>query len=88
MGSRFSLIHVRDLVDAAVTALNDSRARGVYYVSDGQAYSWQEVGKHASEILGVRYRTIRVPIALAIMGAGVVGHFNALLLRSIGCIQV
>ena len=69
--TRFSLIHVKDLVDATILALNDPRARGVYYLSDGRAYSWQDLGSRASEILGVRYRTIRVPIALAVMGAAI-----------------
>ena len=78
--TRFSLIHVADLVDATILALNDSRARGVYYLSDGTPYSWQDVGGNAAGILGIRYRTIRLPIALAMMGAAI-GEIGSRLTR-------
>lgn len=68
-GAVFSLIHVHDLVDAAILALNDSRARGVYYTSDGVRHSWHEIGAAAASILGVRARGIPIPIAIAWLAA-------------------
>ena len=59
--SRFSLIHVADLVSAALLALETPGARGLYYLSDGEAHSWEDVGRRASEILGVRPRRLRIP---------------------------
>lgn len=61
-GARFSLIHVRDLVDAATLALHDPRARGTYYLGDGCSHSWEDVGQAAAQILGTRPRSIRVPL--------------------------
>ena len=56
---RFSLIHVGDLVDAALKA-EEVGARGTYYVSDGDEYSWSEVGELAAQLMAVQVRTVRV----------------------------
>jgi nucleoside-diphosphate-sugar epimerase len=67
----FSLIHVQDLAHAAVLALENPAARGLYYLSDGQAHSWQSVGRRSVQVLGAKARTLRVPIFVtAIVAAG------------------
>lgn len=69
--ARFSLIHVTDLARASMIALRDERARGVYYLSDGRAHSWQEIGQMIGRALGIRVREIRVPMILAKLAAAV-----------------
>jgi dihydroflavonol-4-reductase len=56
---RFSLIHVGDLVDAALKAA-EVGARGTYYVSDGDEYTWSEVGELAAQLMAAQVRTVRV----------------------------
>ncbi len=70
-GSLFSLIHVDDLTQATMLALSDPAARGLYYVSDGSAYSWQDIGALAASTLGVRTRGVPIPTALAWVAAAV-----------------
>lgn len=57
-----SLIHVQDLVTAMLRAAEEPRKNGpVYFVTDGNVYSWEEVARIASGLLGITPRTIRVP---------------------------
>jgi nucleoside-diphosphate-sugar epimerase len=65
---RFSLIHVEDLIDAALKAV-DAGARGTYYVSDGDEYSWSEVGDLAAQLMAAPVRTVRVPRFAATLAA-------------------
>ena len=37
-----------------------SEARGTYYVSDGDEYSWSEVGELAAQLMAAQVRTVRV----------------------------
>jgi nucleoside-diphosphate-sugar epimerase len=67
----FSLIHVGDLARASVLALHDDRARGLYYLSDGRAHSWQDIGRMIGRSLGIRVRPIRVPMILAKVAAAI-----------------
>jgi nucleoside-diphosphate-sugar epimerase len=77
--SRFSLIHVQDLARATLQALEVPGARGVYYLSDRHAHSWEHVGRRAMEVLGGKARTLRVPIfvtGLVALGAELGGRLT------------
>jgi nucleoside-diphosphate-sugar epimerase len=54
-----------------VLALRDERAHGVYYLSDGRAHSWQNIGQLIGRALGIRVREIRFPMFLAKLAAAV-----------------
>ncbi|MFQ5481289.1 MAG: NAD-dependent epimerase/dehydratase family protein [Nitrospinaceae bacterium] len=62
-GSRFlSLIYVHDLVEAMLRAASGAgESPGVYFVTDGRVYSWEDVGKTAASILAVQPRTLVLP---------------------------
>lgn len=70
-GARLSMIFVEDLIDGAL----DAAARGVvgtYYICDGGAYTWNEIGELAGEIMDVSVRPIRIPepVSFSIAVAG------------------
>jgi nucleoside-diphosphate-sugar epimerase len=68
-GATFSMIHVSDLVDATVQALECPQARGVYVVGDGEAHRWEDIGELVGRTLGKRLHMVRVPIAAAWLAA-------------------
>ena len=68
-GATFSLIHVYDLVDATIAALEHASADGIYTVSDGEAHRWEDVGGVIARTLGKRLRSFRIPIPLAWLAA-------------------
>lgn len=68
-GAVFSLIHVDDLVAATTLALHHAGANGVYYASDGERHSWQDIGARAASILGVRVRALSIPLAVTWVAA-------------------
>lgn len=55
--ARFSLIYVSDLVDASVRVAEQG-VRGTYYVDDGRAHTWQEIGDLAGSLMDVTPRRI------------------------------
>lgn len=61
-GNHLSLIHVSDLAEAAFLSAQDQRARGAYYVSDGKVHTWEDVGTLAAGLIGVKVRTVRIPM--------------------------
>ena len=63
-GARIAMIYVLDLVDAAVAAAEHA-VDGVYYLSDGEAHTWEEVGRLAGELMDANLREIRVPAAMS-----------------------
>lgn len=75
----FSLIHVHDLARAALLAMESPAARGLYYLSDRQAHSWEHVGRRTAEVLGTKVRTVHVPIfvtAVLALGAEIGGRLT------------
>lgn len=71
--ARFSMMHVQDLVDAAVTSAEGS-VRGTYYLNDGEVHTWPEVGEKAGALMDVQPRAIRIPRALTyVMALGAEG---------------
>jgi dihydroflavonol-4-reductase len=59
-----SLVHGRELAQAC-RFLAESGARGIFNVSDGGLYAWEDVGAAASRVLGRRLRPLRVPATVA-----------------------
>lgn len=60
-----SLIHVQDLVRAMVQAAVRFPGNGeIFFVTDGKAYSWEDVAAVATQVLEVRARTLVVPESL------------------------
>jgi nucleoside-diphosphate-sugar epimerase len=68
-GATFALVHVRDLVDVTMRAVENPAARGIYTVSDGEVHRWEEIGALVGRVLGKRLRTVRIPITVAWLAA-------------------
>lgn len=65
---RYSIIHVEDLAEAMALALENGRhvegmqgGQGVYHVSDGGVYTWEELIRRAGQALG-RENTVVLPV--------------------------
>ena len=57
-----SLIYVKDLVDAMVTAAeNPVGQENIFFITDGNNYSWDEVAQTAMNIIGVKAKTVVIP---------------------------
>ncbi len=65
----FSMIHVSDLIDATLGALESPLARDVYVVGDGEVHRWEDGGDMVGRILGQHLRMVRIPIAAAWLAA-------------------
>lgn len=62
---RLSLIYVKDLVDAMIrAAATPDPDRNVFFITDGDVYSWEDVAQAAMTALGVRARTLIIPVSL------------------------
>ncbi len=60
------MIHVKDLVRAILLAAKAPVQSGsVYPVSDGEVHTWSEVAQMLARIMGVRVRSLSLPLALA-----------------------
>jgi nucleoside-diphosphate-sugar epimerase len=72
-----SIIYVRDLVDAMIrAAAAPDPDRNVFFTTDGNIYSWDDLAKAAMKALGVRAQTVIIPVSL--MGfAAMVSEFLA-----------
>jgi nucleoside-diphosphate-sugar epimerase len=58
------LIHVQDLADALVHAIEAPGASGVYHVADPSAYRWNDIAGMIASAVGGRAVRVRVPVAL------------------------
>lgn len=59
---RVSLIHVSDLVKGFMLAAESENSNGkIYFISSEKVYSWEEVGKITSRVLGKKALHIAVP---------------------------
>lgn len=65
---RYSIIHVQDLAEALAVALEKGRkvegmhgGEGLYHVSDGGVYAWEEMIKHVGRALG-KPNTVVLPV--------------------------
>ncbi|MEO0093570.1 MAG: NAD-dependent epimerase/dehydratase family protein [candidate division WOR-3 bacterium] len=61
-GKAFSVIFIKDLVRAVKLCLEKPIKSGeIFFVSDGNCYSFDEIAKIAEELLGIRTLRFRVP---------------------------
>jgi len=67
---KVSFIHVLDLVEAMIKAVHSPKAVGrIYFVSDGKAYSWEELSAFIGQSLKRSYLTFKVPMGIVKMVA-------------------
>jgi len=63
-GARLSFLYIGDLVSAAIQVA-EREVNGVYYVADGDAHTWPDLGLIAGEVMGsTSLREVRVPEAI------------------------
>lgn len=55
------MVHVTDLANALVRAVDAPAAAGLYHIADERVYTWEEVGRMVGVAVGRRVRAIRVP---------------------------
>lgn len=57
-----SIVHGEDVARATVRCLEEAPGDGeIYYVADGDRYTWRQLGDHISEAVGKQTLTIPVP---------------------------
>jgi nucleoside-diphosphate-sugar epimerase len=78
---RLSMVHVRDLAGGFLAAAERGAGRGVYYISNGAIYTWEEITGAIAAAVGRRVRAVPVPLPLA-RAASLGSH---LLARCTGC---
>ena len=62
---KVSFIHVTDLVEAILKAAHSPKSKSqVYFASDGQSYSWQELSASIGKALHKTYFTFKVPMVV------------------------
>lgn len=78
MGGTFSLIYVTDAVKAAVLAMEkDVRSGSVYFISDGNCYTFEHIAREWERITKRKVRLIRLPFLFGFIAA----WFNSWLKR-------
>jgi len=71
LGRSFSIVYVKDAVRAAVLAAERATVAGsVYFITDGQCHSYDDVARAAEKVFGRRPRRVRVPAGLLFLMAG------------------
>ena len=59
---KLSLIYVADLVQAMIAVCAPcSSQKKIYFVTDGETYSWQEVAKAAADEMNVSMKALKIP---------------------------
>lgn len=77
-GNRLSVVHVDDVVTAAVMAAVGGMA-GFYYLADGDEHSWEEIGRTAADLMDSSLREMRIPppvVRTLAWGAETVGRIT------------
>lgn len=75
-----SMCHVEDVARAATLMMEDERAKGeVFYVSDGDVYSWLELWKTMCAAAGKKGKVIKIPRGLFFGVANIVEWFAKLI---------
>ncbi len=71
-----SLIHVVDLVNGFYLAAENEKSAGeIYFISSENYYTWDEVGKVTSEVLGKKPLKVKVPHPVVYSIAGIAQFF-------------
>lgn len=74
---KVSLIHVSDLVKGFMLAAESEKSTGkIYFISSEKAYSWEEVGKVTSKVLGKKALHLAVPHPVVYTIAGIAQFFS------------
>jgi dihydroflavonol-4-reductase len=64
---KLSLIYVADLVQAMIMVCNPrAEQEKIYFVTDGETYSWQEVAKAAADKMNVSMKALTIPESILI----------------------
>ena len=73
-----SLIHVIDLVNGFyLAAVNDKSKNQIYFISSEKYYTWEEIGKVTSKVIGKTPVKIKVPHSIVFSIASVAQFFAA-----------
>jgi nucleoside-diphosphate-sugar epimerase len=68
---KISFVYVDDLVEAILLAAHSPRAEGqTYFVSDGESYNWGQITKIIGKELEKSYRTVKIPLGIVKIAAG------------------
>jgi dihydroflavonol-4-reductase len=65
----FSFVHVKDVADAIVRALEKENNIGEKYIVSAENYTWGEINKIISEISGKRLPFLKLPIWLTVLAS-------------------
>ena len=68
---RLQMVHVSDLAEAIVSAIEATGASGVFHVAEPTAYTWDDVLGMMAEAVGVSGRRIPVPAGVVRVAAAV-----------------
>ena len=64
---KLSLIYVADLVQAMVAVCDPrSSQKKIYFVTDGETYSWHEVAKAAADKMNVSMKALKIPESILV----------------------
>jgi nucleoside-diphosphate-sugar epimerase len=75
----FDMIHVKDLVKALILILENKKSLNqIYFVSDGNHYRLEDLGKKLSQTMKRDIRYVKVPLSVAKVYFGVVQTINKL----------
>jgi nucleoside-diphosphate-sugar epimerase len=69
-GARVSVVYVKDVVQGTLL-LAEKGCQGVFHVSDGWAYTWEDLGGTLARIMQRRVRPLRIPLWLSLGAATV-----------------
>jgi nucleoside-diphosphate-sugar epimerase len=73
------MVHVSDLAQALVRAVEAAKATGVYHIAEPRMYSWDEVGRLVGAAVGRKVRVVKVPARL-IRGLAAVSEWSSALM--------
>ncbi len=64
---KLSLIYVADLVQAMIAVCDPCASqKKIYFVTDGETYSWQEVAKVAADKMNVSMKALKIPESILV----------------------
>lgn len=67
--ARLSMVHVDDVVELVLRALERAPAGRAYFASDGGAHTWEDIIHGVGAALGRELRAVRIPPALMVPAA-------------------
>lgn len=70
LNRRVQMIHVADLAEALVLAVEATAATGIFHIAEPTAYTWAEMLDHVAAAVGRRGARVRVPAAVLKVAAG------------------